>query len=93
MRAASSARRSRTKHASGRPAPRYASVGTVLVNTPVTDRMDRRRRVDAREQRGVDRARDRRTDRRHVGAEVRHGLDAEPEEAAARIERESQRVT
>ena len=35
-RAASSTRRSSTKQASGRPAPRYASVGTVLVKVART---------------------------------------------------------
>ena len=51
-------------------------------------RVDRRRRIDARKQGGVDRARDRGADGRNVGAEVRQGLDAEAEEAAVRIERE-----
>ena len=50
--------------------------------------IDRRRAVNAGEQRRVDRARDRRAEGREIGPQIGHGFDPEPEEPAVLVERE-----
>ena len=52
----------------------------VLVNTPVDSHGDRRRAVDAGEQRAVDRARNAGAEGRDIGADIGDGVDAQREE-------------
>ena len=86
-RAAVSISRSMAKHASGRPAPRYAATGAVLVSAPVDADVAARDHVGAGQQpRVVPRRAGRRVHQR--GAQRRDDAGAQPEDAPVGVERQ-----